>query len=125
MKSIPWGVPNLYQFHSNPEQLYGYSDDLDYSPTEEQLYDAFNFYEEWHEGNEENDGWDEDYPSKWTLEFFNRQVDEAMWSFEIGEYSEKPLLSDFTDAQMEWIWNFVLRGDFVEWGKNRRNKLYK
>jgi len=110
MIEIPWTELNLYQFHSNPEQLDGYSDDLHYLPTATQIYDTYKFYEEWYYNNEENDGWDDDYPKQWSLDFLIRQADDARWRYEEDKYDDdevEPTLDKLSEVQLEWLHDFI------------------
>jgi len=109
MKAIPWSVPNLYNLHSNPEQLDGYSDDLHYLPTATQIYDAVDMYESWGEQVERDD---ENVPSKWSLDFLIRQRDDLQWEYDndwgddADEY--KPSLLGLSEVQLGWLHDFIL-----------------
>jgi hypothetical protein len=110
MKTIPWSVPNLYNLHSNPEKLDGYSDDLHYLPTATQIYDSVAMYENWGE-QVESWGSDEHVPPKWSLDFFIRQRDDLQWEYDndwgddADEY--KPSLLGLSEVQLGWLHDFI------------------
>jgi len=103
MKTIPWSVPNLYELHSNPEKLVGYSDDIVYTPTEEHIGRAEYFYTEWEEWVDEHeyevDG--ETHADKWTFDFFLGQIDIEL------DFFQDSVLDKLSDEQLSNLWTYI------------------
>jgi len=103
MKAIPWGVMDLYKFHSNPEKLL-HNGEFRYLPTATQIYDAVDMYESWRD--------DENVLSKWSLDFLIRQRDDLQWEYDndwgddADEY--KPSLLGLSEVQLGWLHDFIL-----------------
>mgnify|MGYP005990863233 CR=1 FL=1 len=118
MKSIPWDEPNLYKYHSNPKELYGYSDDLKYMPSATQIYDALDFYDDWFYATSppHDDGQQAilglgDY-TEWSLDLLINQALDARYDYDeqMLDGEEAPTLDRLSKVQLKLLYDFIMSG---------------
>jgi hypothetical protein len=119
MKTIPWGSsPNLYKLHSNPEKLVGYESlRTSFLPTDGQLQEMMDHYENWWDGTGEGDTVDD-----WNVYYVDDQiavdVTDTINYIESGSYKfgdpKMPELRDIHTKDLQPLRDFM-----VEWVKKR------
>ena len=121
MKAIPWGVPNLYKFHSNPEQLVGYESLRTlFLPTDSQLQEMIDHYMNWWDGQDDGETVD-----NWDVYYVDDQIDVDVTDTlnDIGNATSQM----FGDTKMPELRDIhikdlqPLRDFMVEWVKKHGN----
>ena len=116
-KSIPWGVPNLYQFHSNPEQLDHYGE-LRYLPSQDALDELSNYYENWSMWADDEASEGDPAREEWTSDYLIDQVSDDSFNhdYEIrrgGSEEDYPrgALFDYTTEQLNIMHYYLMTHD--------------